>query len=78
MNKVLMAGLAVALNAAAVAEWKKLRTVQDRARCILHPGDPEEMAVILAELRSHRDPESQTLAKQLEERLLARGHRQPQ
>jgi len=34
------------------------------------------MAEILTELKSHGDPESQTLARQLEDRLQKRGHRQ--
>ena len=76
MKKIPLAMLAVALIAITVIEGKKAKAVQDRARRALYPGDTQEMADVLAELRSHRDPESQTLASQLEERLKIRGHRQ--
>ena len=49
--------------------------MQAKARRILYPGDTQEMADVLAELRLHKDPESQTLASQIEERLEIRGHR---
>ncbi len=75
MKKIPMVILAATLIAITVMEWKKLRTVQERARRILYPGDSREMLKILTELRSHRDPESQALASQLEERLKIRGHR---
>ena len=76
MKKFLMAMLAVGFIATAAVEWKKLRTVQERARRVLYPGDSQEMIGILTELRSHGDPESQTLARQLEDRLQRQGHRQ--
>lgn len=75
MKKIPMVILAATLIAITVMEWKQLRTVQERARRILYPGDSREMLKILTELRSHRDPESQALAIQLEERLKIRGHR---
>ncbi len=75
MKKFLMVMLAVGFIATAAVEWRKLRTVQGRARRILYPGDSREMLKILTELRSHRDPESQALASQFEERLKIRGHR---
>ena len=78
MKKIPMAMLAVALIAITVIERKKTRAVQSRARRILFPGDPQEMANILAELKPHKDPESQALVGQLEERLQIRGHRQRQ
>ncbi len=76
MKKIPMAMLAVALIAITVMERKKAKAVQERARRAMYPGDTQEMANVLAELRSHRDPESQTLAGQLEKRLKIRGHRQ--
>ena len=76
MKKIPMVILAATLIAITVMEWKKLRTVQERARRILYPGDSREMLKILTELRSHGDPESQTLARQLEDRLQSQGHRQ--
>ena len=75
MKKIPMVILAVVLIATTVMERKKFRSVQERARRILYPGDLKEMSGILAALRSHKDSESQTLARQLEERLLIRGHR---
>lgn len=56
-------------------EWKEMRRVQDRARSILYPGDPDEMAEVLRQLRWYTDPESQALARQLEKRLRKRGRR---
>ncbi len=76
MKKIPMALLMVALIAITFIDRKNAREVQAKARRILHPGDTQEMANVLAELRSHRDPESQTLARQLEDRLQVRGHRQ--
>jgi hypothetical protein len=76
MKKIPMAMLVVALIAITVMERKKAKAVQEKARSALYPGDPQEMAEILTELKSHRDPESQTLARQLEDRLQVRGHRQ--
>ncbi len=75
MKKLPMAMLVVALIAITFIDRKNARAVQAKARRILYPGDTQEMANVLAELRSHRDPESQTLAIQLEERLKIRGHR---
>ena len=76
MKKIPMAMLVIALIAITIMERKKARAVHSRARRILYPGDTQEMANILAELRLHRDPEFRTLAGQLEERLKIRGHRQ--
>ena len=76
MKKIPMAMLAVALIVVTIRERKKAQAAQAKARRILYPGETQEMAEILTELKSHRDPESQTLAKQLEERLKIRGHRQ--
>ena len=76
MKKIPMAMLALTLIAITVMERKKAKAVQERARRAMYPGDTQEMAEILTELRPHRDPESQTLAGQLEERLKIRGHRQ--
>ncbi len=76
MKKIPMALLVIALIAITFIDRKNARAVQARARRILYPGDTQEMANILAELRLRRDPESQTLAGQLQERLKIRGHRQ--
>ena len=76
MKKIPLAMLAIALIVITVLDRKNARVVQAKARRILYPGDTQEMAEILAELRLHQDPESQTLASQLEERLKIRGHRQ--
>ena len=78
MKKIPMAMLAVALIAITVMEKKKAKAVHAKARRALYPGDPQEMAEILTELKSHWDPESQLLAGQLEDRLQIRGHRQRQ
>ena len=78
MKKIPMAMLLITLIAITVMERKKAKAVQERARRALYPGETQEMAEILTELRSHRDPESQILAGQLEERLKIRGHRQRQ
>ena len=67
MKNIPMAMLVVALIAITVIERKNARAVQAKARRILYPGDTQEMANILAELRSYRDSESQTLAGQLQE-----------
>ncbi len=76
MKKIPIAILVVALIAFTFIDRKNARAVQAKARRILYPGDTQEMANILAELRSHRDPDSPTLASQLEDRLKIRGHRQ--
>ena len=76
LKKFLMGMLAVGFITTAAVEWKKLRKVHDRARRILCPGDSREMTEVLSDLRSHGDPESQTLARQLEGRLRRRGQRQ--
>ena len=70
-----MAMLAVALIAITVIERKKTKAVQEKARRALYPGDLREMVGVLTELKSHWDPESQTLAKQIEAHLQKRGHR---
>jgi len=75
MKKIPMALLVIALIAITFIERKNARAVQAKARRILNPGDTQEMANVLAELRLHRDPESQTLAGQIEERLKIRGRR---
>jgi len=75
MKKIPLAILVVALIAITFIDRKNARVVQAKARRILYPGDTQEMANILAELRLHRDPESQTLAGQLEDHLKIRGHR---
>ena len=75
MKKIPMALLVIALIAITFIERKNARAVQAKARRILNPGDTQEMANVLAELRLHRDPESQTLAGQIEERLKIRSHR---
>ena len=74
MKKLPMAMVMVALIAITFIDRKNARVVQAKARRILYPGDTQEMANVLDELRSHKDPESQTLASQLEERLKFRGH----
>ena len=76
MKKFPMAMLAVALIAITIRERKNAKAVQEKARRVLYPGETQEMAEILTELKSHGDPESQTLARQLEDRLENRGHRQ--
>ncbi len=68
--------LGVALIAITVIERKKAKGAQEKARRVLYPDDTQEMAEILTEFKSHGDPESQTLARQLEDRLQVRGHRQ--
>ena len=73
MKKIPMGILAATLIAIMVKERKKVRALHSRARRILYPGNPQEMAEILADLKLHQDPESQTLAGQLEERLQRRG-----
>ena len=76
MKKIPMAMLAVALIAITIRERKNAKAVQEKARRVLYPGETQEMAEILTELKSHGDPESQTLARQHEDRLQKRGHRQ--
>ena len=75
MKNIPMAMLVIALIAITVMERKKAKAVQERARRAMYPGDTQEMAEILTELKSHKDPESQALARQIEERLKIRGHR---
>ncbi len=65
MKKIPMAMLMVALIAITVMERKRAKAVQEKARRALYPGDPQEMANLLDELKSHKDPESQALANQL-------------
>lgn len=55
--------------AACAWELRNIRRVQRRARDLLYPGSPIEMAGVIRELRRHSDDESRALAKQLEERL---------
>ena len=75
MKNIPMAMLVVALIAITIRGRKKAKAVQERARRALYPGETQEMAEILTELKSHVDIESQTLASQLEDRLQLRGHR---
>ena len=76
MKKIPMAMLVIAFIAITVRERRKAKAVQEKARRALFPGYTQEMAELLTELKSHWDPESQTLAGQLEARLQKRGHRQ--
>ena len=73
MKKIPMAMLGGALIAITVMERKKTKAVQEKARRALYPGDTQEMEEILTELKSHGDPEFQTLARQLQDRLENRG-----
>ena len=73
MKKIPLLLLAATLIAITIKERKKVRALHSRANRMLYPGDPQEMAEILAELGSHQDSESQTLAGQLEDRLQRRG-----
>jgi hypothetical protein len=70
--KVLVVGGQIATT---VLEWRKLQETHRRARRILYPGSPREMVAVLAELKRHRDPESQMLAIQLEDHLRRRDRR---
>lgn len=74
-RQLITALLFLPLAAVWVREWKDMRRVQDRARSILYPGDPTEMSEVLEQLRCYTDPESQALARQLEDRLRKRGRR---
>lgn len=76
MKKIPVVLLAATLIAVMFKERKRVRTLHSGAQRILYPGNPQEMAQILVELRSYQDPESQTLAGQLEDRLQIRGYRQ--
>ncbi len=76
MKKIPLVMLVVALIAITFIDRKNARAVQAKARRILYPGDTQKMVNVLAELKPHRDPESQALAGQLEDRLKIRGHRQ--
>ncbi|MCZ6866413.1 MAG: hypothetical protein O7E55_03655 [Chloroflexi bacterium] len=76
MKKIPVVLLAATLIAIMFKEKKKVRALHSRANRILYPGNPQEMAQILVELRSRQDSESQTLAGQLEDRLQRRGYRQ--
>ena len=75
MKKIPVVLLAATLIAIMFKEKKKVRALHSRANRILYPGNPQEMAQILVELRSRQDSESQTLAGQLEDRLQRRGYR---
>ena len=63
------------LIAACAREWNNIRQVQRKARELLYPGNPTEIAEVLNELRRHSDDESQALARQLEERLKIKDRR---
>jgi hypothetical protein len=63
------------LIAACAWEWKNIRQVQSRARRILYPGNPAEMAEVLEKLLRYKDRESRYLARRLEERLKVRDRR---
>ena len=65
----------IPLAAVWLREWREMRRVQARARSILYPGDPREMAEVLRRLNRYTDQESRTLARQLEDRLRKRGRR---
>lgn len=74
--------LITALVAAAVAalwvrEWREMGSARQRARSILYPGDPAEIAAVLEQLRGYTDDESRALVRQLEERLRQLGRRAP-
>jgi hypothetical protein len=70
--KALVVGGLIATTA---LEWRRIRQTQRRARSILYPGNPREIAEVLAELRGYRDRESQTLARELEDYLKRRDRR---
>jgi hypothetical protein len=74
-RKLITALIVGGLAAAWFREWREMRHVQQRARDLLYPGDPEEIAEVLVELQRHSDDESKALAKQLEERLKIKDHR---
>jgi hypothetical protein len=75
IKKVIQALIVGGLIATTVLEWRKLKETHRRARRILYPGSPGEMVAVLAELKRHRDPESQILASQLEDHLKRRDRR---
>jgi hypothetical protein len=74
-RRLITALLVGGMIAACAREWKNIRQVQRKARDLLYPGSPTEMAEVLRELRSHNDDESQSLARQLEERLKIKDRR---
>ncbi len=51
MKKIPTAMLLVALIAVTVMERRKAKVVQEKARRALYPGDTQEMAEILTELK---------------------------
>ncbi len=72
----LITGLVVGgLIVACAREWNNIRQVQRKARDLLYPGNPTEMAEVINELRRHGNDESQALARQLEERLKIKDRR---
>jgi hypothetical protein len=74
-KRVIQALIVGGLIATTALEWRRIRETQRRARSILYPGNPREMAAVLAELRRYQDRESQILARQLEDRLKRRDRR---
>jgi hypothetical protein len=75
IKKIIQALIVGGLIATTALEWRRIRDTQRRARSILYPGNPREMAAVLAELKRYRDRESQTLARQLEDHLRRRDRR---
>lgn len=74
-KKAIQALIVGGLIATTALEWRRIRETQRRARSILYPGNPREMAAVLAELRRYQDRESQNLARQLEDHLKRRDRR---
>jgi hypothetical protein len=75
LKKVIKALIVGGLIATTALEWRRIQETQRRARRILYPGNPREMAEVLTELRRYRDRESQILARQLEDHLRRRDRR---
>jgi hypothetical protein len=75
IKKIIKALIAGGLIATAFLEWRKVRETHRRARRIMYPGSTGEMVAVLAELKRHRDPESQILTRQLEDHLKGRDER---
>ena len=74
-RRLITALLVGGMIAACAREWKNIRQVQRKARDILYPGSPAEMAEVISELRRHNDEESQVLARQLEELVKVKERR---
>lgn len=69
--------IAVAVAAVWVREWREMGSARRKARSILYPGDPAEIAAVLEQLRGYSDDESRALVRQLEDRLRQLGRRVP-